>query len=56
MQGLDRSYASASDNAGLIIRIPEYVSPKQWEYILEAFCKNVQIYDASQCPATFYTL
>jgi hypothetical protein len=43
MQGLDRSYASASDNAGLIIRIPEYVSPKQWEYILEAFCKNDQI-------------
>lgn len=50
------AYASAAGNASLLIEIIEYLSPKQWEYILEAFCSNDQIYDSYSCPASFISL
>ena len=50
------AYVSAAGNASLLIEIIEYLSPKQWEYILEAFCSNDQIYDSYSCPASFISL
>ncbi|MEB3150339.1 MAG: hypothetical protein VKL60_15170 [Sphaerospermopsis sp.] len=51
-----RSYVSAADNAILIKKITEYLSPAQWESILEAFCTNDQIYVSWQCPGIFYDI
>ena len=50
------AYASAAGNASLLIEIIEYFNPKQWEYILEAFCNNDQIYCSFNCPDIFISL
>ncbi len=50
------SYINAISNTDLIIRIAEYLSPTQWEQILEAFCKNDQIYGSRHCPGRFCSL
>lgn len=50
------SYLNASSNTELIIRIAEYLSPLEWETILEAFCKNDQIHDSHRCLEKFCLL
>ena len=50
------SFVSATQNASLLIEIVEYFNPKQWEYILEAFCSNDQIYCSFNCPDIFISL
>ena len=50
------SFVSATQNASLLIEIIEYFNPKQWEYILEAFCNNDQIYCSFNCPDIFISL
>lgn len=50
------NFISAAQNASLLIEIMEYLNHKQWEYILEAFCNNDQIYCSYNCPAIFISL
>ncbi len=50
------SFASARTNANLLVKIADFLSPKQWEYILEAFWKNDQIYASYDCPDIFCSL
>lgn len=40
-------------NAALLLEIVNCLSDEQWKIILEAFCKNKQIWEASQCPTIF---
>lgn len=41
---LSSTFKSARDNSYLISEVFEFLDPIQWKYILEAFCKNPQIY------------
>lgn len=43
------SYNSAGRNTRLIIKIAEYLSPTQWEKIVETFFQNNQLYDSFSC-------
>ena len=51
-----RSFDSAEINSELLIEISEYLSPTEWEYILQAFFKNGQIYGSYRCNGRFETL
>lgn len=50
------SYNSAASNSCLLVRIAEYLSPTQWENILEAFFQNDQLYDSYYCCGEFESL
>jgi hypothetical protein len=50
------SYREAETNASLLAEVSDYLSPTQWETILEGFCDNNQIYDSFGCPSTFSDL
>lgn len=50
------SFSSAKTNANLLIKIADSLSAKQWEYILEAFWTNNQIYASYDCPDIFCLL
>ncbi|MBN3871141.1 hypothetical protein [Nostoc sp. JL33] len=50
------SYVNAISNTDLIIKIAEHLSIIQWEQVLEAFCKNNQIYGSRHCPGRFCLL
>jgi len=50
------SYTEAETNASLLDEVSDYLSPTQWETILEGFCDNNQIYESSGCPSTFSDL
>jgi hypothetical protein len=50
------SFISASDNANLLIKISEYLSPIQWDDILGAFFENDQIYGSYACVGIFESL
>lgn len=50
------SFNNAANNARLIIRVVEFLNPTQWEYILNAFCNNYQIYGSYACPGIFIEL
>ncbi|MBW4641328.1 MAG: hypothetical protein KME05_24565 [Gloeocapsa sp. UFS-A4-WI-NPMV-4B04] len=50
------SFASANTNANLIVKIADFISPVQWNYILEAFWKNDQIYGSFDCLDSFCSL
>ena len=51
-----RSFDSAEINSELLIEISEYLSPTEWEYILQAFFENGQIYGSYRCNGRFETL
>ena len=50
------SYREAETNASLLAEVSDYLSPTQWETILEGFCDNNQIYDSFRCPSIFSDL
>lgn len=50
------SFANARTNANLIVKIADFLSPVQWNYILEAFCKNGQICGSYDCTDIFCLL
>ncbi|MEP6486330.1 hypothetical protein NDI51_03545 [Microcoleus vaginatus GB1-A3] len=50
------SYREAETNACLLAEVSDYLSPTQWETILEGFCDNNKIYDSLGCPSTFSDL
>lgn len=50
------SWGSAITNAKLLVEIADSLSPIQWADILEAFCKNDQIYGSYYCPDIFCSL
>jgi len=52
----NKFWASARTNANLLVEIADSLSPVQWAYILEAFCKNDQIYGSYYCPDVFCSL
>ncbi|MEP6580876.1 hypothetical protein NDI43_18990, partial [Microcoleus vaginatus GB2-A3] len=49
-------YREAETNACLLAEVSDYLSPTQWETILEGFCDNNKIYDSLGCPSTFSDL
>ncbi|MBC6429907.1 hypothetical protein FM036_03230 [Nostoc sp. HG1] len=50
------TFASAKSNAYLISKVVDFLKPVHWNYILEAFCTNNQIYDSYGCPDIFISL
>jgi len=50
------SYREAETNASLLAEVSDYLSPTQWETILEGVCDNIQIYDSFGCKRTFSDL
>ena len=50
------TYDSAGINTRLLIKTAEYLSAKQWENILEAFCQNNQLNGSSSCCKEFESL
>ncbi|MBD1855690.1 MULTISPECIES: hypothetical protein [Leptolyngbya] len=50
------SFDSAAINTRLIIKIAEYLSPVQWESILEAFFENSQLCGSYRCKEGFESL
>ena len=50
------SFDSAGSNTKLLIKIAEYLSPAQWESILEAFFENNQLYCSYSCIEQFELL
>ncbi|MGJ3248850.1 MAG: hypothetical protein ACFE0I_22600 [Elainellaceae cyanobacterium] len=43
------SFDSAGSNSWLLVKVSEYLSPTQWEHILEAFFQNDQLYCSYSC-------
>jgi len=50
------SFNSAGSNSRLIVKIAEYLSPSQWENILESFFQNDQLYYSHSCYGGFESL
>ena len=50
------SFDSAESNTRLLIKIAEYLSPTQWENILEVFFENSQLYNSHSCNRGFESL
>ncbi|WP_460206009.1 hypothetical protein [Scytonema sp. NUACC21] len=50
------SFNDASHNARLLVKVVEFLNPAQWQYILDAFCSNDQIYRSNSCPGIFCKL
>ena len=50
------SFDSAGSNSWLLVKIAEYLSPTQWENILEAFFQNEQLYCSYSCYGEFESL
>ena len=50
------SYREAETNASLLAEVSDYLSPTQWETILEGVCDNIQRYDSFACERTFSDL
>jgi hypothetical protein len=50
------SFDSAGSNSRLLVKIAEYLSPTQWENILEAFFQNDQLYCSYSCYGGFESL
>ena len=50
------SYNSAGSNSRLLVKIAEYLSPVQWENILESFFQNDQLYCSRSCYGGFEAL
>ena len=50
------AYDSAGSNTSLLIKVAEYLSPTQWENILEAFFQNDQLYYSYSCISGFESL
>jgi len=50
------SFDSAGSNSWLLVKIAEYLSPTQWENILEAFFQNEQLYCSYSCYGGFESL
>lgn len=50
------SFDSAGSNSWLLVKIAEYLSPIQWENILEAFFQNEQLYCSYSCYGEFESL
>ncbi len=50
------SYDSAGSNSRLLVKIAEYLTPTQWENILEAFFQNDQLYCSFSCYKGFESL
>lgn len=50
------SFDSAGSNSRLLVEISEYLSPVQWENILEAFFQNDQLYCSYSCYGGFEAL
>jgi hypothetical protein len=51
-----RSFDSAGTNSWLLVKIAEYLSPAQWENILESFFQNGQLYYSYRCHEEFESL
>lgn len=50
------SFDSAGSNSLLLVKTVEYLSPIQWENILEAFFQNDQLYGSYSCYVGFESL
>lgn len=50
------SFDSAGSNSRLIVKVAEYLSPAQWESILEAFFQNGQLCCSYSCYGGFESL
>lgn len=50
------NYNSAASNSRLLVKIAEYLSPAQWENILESFFQNDQLYCSYNCYEEFEAL
>lgn len=50
------SFDSGGSNSWLLVKIAEYLSPTQWENILEAFFQNDQLYCSYSCYEGFESL
>ncbi|MCY7407286.1 MAG: hypothetical protein LH631_07900, partial [Alkalinema sp. CAN_BIN05] len=50
------SFGSAGSNSRLLVKIAEYLSPTQWENILEAFFENDQLYCSYSAYGEFESL
>lgn len=50
------TFDSAGSNSRLLVKIAEYLSPVQWENILEAFFQNDQLYCSYSCCEGFEAL
>jgi hypothetical protein len=50
------SFNCAGSNSKLLVEIAEYLSPAQWQEILEAFFQNNQLYHSHSCCWAFETL
>lgn len=50
------SFDSAGSNSWLLVKIAEYLSPTQWENVLETFFQNDQLYCSYSCYGGFESL
>lgn len=50
------SFSSAGSNSRLLIRVADYLTPAQWENILEYFFQNDQLYWSHSCYGGFEAL
>lgn len=51
-----QNYRNAEANARKLSTISSWLKPEQWEYLLNGFCTNNQIYDAGDCPGIIASL
>ncbi|MFB2973828.1 hypothetical protein ACE1CD_33105 [Aerosakkonema sp. BLCC-F183] len=50
------NFSDAGSNSRLLVKIAAYLSPRQWQNILDAFFQNNQIYDSYSCYSGFESL
>lgn len=50
------TFDSAGSNSRLLVKVAEYLTPAQWENILEAFFQNNQLYCSYSCYGGFEAL
>ncbi|MGM3307911.1 hypothetical protein ACSQ6I_18375 [Anabaena sp. WFMT] len=51
-----KNYRNAEANARKLSTIASWLKPEQWKYLLDGFCTNDQIYDATDCPEIIASL